>query len=193
VGRRVLLLASLLAGLIADLSCRRRLEVPEPTYREAVTAFHTALAAMQTSQELLARREFERLTELVPGEPAAWANLGLLLMRQQDLEAAAQKLAKAAGLAPQSAAVQRLQALLASRQGSLAEAIGHWKRAAQLDPSDLKAPYALALEIERQAGEEGGLQAERVLESLLARNGNLAARLELARLAAKRRDAQALQ
>jgi hypothetical protein len=192
VRARVLLLAGLL-GLLSEVSCRRRLEVPEPTYREALTAFHTALAAMQTSQELLARREFERLTELVPDEPAAWANLGLLLMRQQDLEAAAPKLARAAQLAPRSAAVQRLQGLLASRKGSLDEAIRHWKRAAQLDPRDLKAPYALALELERQGGEQGSAEAERVLESLLARSGNLAVRLERTRLAAKRRDAQTLQ
>ena len=190
--RRVLV--SFLVGLIsATSSCRRRLEVPEATYREAVTAFYTALAAMQTSQEVLARRELERVTELVPGEPAGWANLGLLLMRQQELDAAAPKLAKAAELAPKSASVQRLLALLESRQGRLPEAIRHWRNAAELDPSDLKAPYALAADIERQGGTDGAAEAQRVLESLLARTENLAARVELARIAAKRGDAAGLQ
>jgi Tfp pilus assembly protein PilF len=179
--------------LIAAVSaCRRGLEVPESTYRETVTAFHTALAAMQTSQEVLARREFERVTRLVPGEPAGWANLGLLLMRQQELDAAAPLLAKAAELAPRSAAVQRLLALLESRQGRLPEAIRHWRRAADLDPSDLKAPYALALDSEREGGADGVAEAQRVLESLLARTENLAVRLEVARLAAKRGDAAGL-
>ena len=109
--RRLVLVCFLVALLPATSSCRRRLEVPEATYRETVTAFYTAVAAMQTSQEVLARRELERVTELVPGEPAGWANLGLLLMRQQELDAAAPKLAKAAELAPKSAPVQRLLAL----------------------------------------------------------------------------------
>lgn len=77
--------ASIVGLALAALSCARELKVPEPVYRETVTAFYTGLAAMQTSQEVLARREFERVTSQVPGEPAGWANLGLLLMRQQDL------------------------------------------------------------------------------------------------------------
>jgi Flp pilus assembly protein TadD len=124
--RRRAALACLIAMVMAGgPSCRRRAEVPEATYREAVTAFHTALAAMQTSQDVIARRELERVTTLVPAEPAGWANLGLLLMRQQDLEAAEPKLAKAVELAPKSAAVHRMLALLESRKGRLPEAIGH--------------------------------------------------------------------
>src|SRR5262245_42332106 len=181
--RRVLSFACLLATLVAVVpSCRRRLEVPDATYRETVTAFYTALAAMQTSQEVLARSEFEHVTRLVPGEPAGWANLGLLLMRQQEMDAAATDLAKAAELAPRSAAVERLLALLDSREGRLAEAIRHWRRAGELDPGDLKAPYALALDIERRGGTEGASEARRTLETLLARTQNLAVRLELARL-----------
>jgi cytochrome c-type biogenesis protein CcmH/NrfG len=195
VRRRVLLFAALLGGgtLSACSSCARRLEVPEATYRETVTAFHTGLAAMQTSQDIVARKELERVTQLVPGEPAGWANLGLLLMRQQELAAAEPKLARAAELAPKSAAVQRLRALLESRQGRLPEAIGHWRRAAELDPGDLKAPYALALDLERQAGADSVSEARRVLEALLSRTENLAARLELARLAAKGGDAAGLR
>ncbi len=60
----------------------------DATYREAVTAFYTGLAAMQTSQDVLARQSLERVTTLVPHEPAGWANLGLLLLRQQEIEPA---------------------------------------------------------------------------------------------------------
>jgi hypothetical protein len=187
------LIAGLLVGLTGCTSwCSRPLEVPEATYRDTVTAFHTAVAAMQTSQDVLARKEFERVTTLVPDEPAGWANLGLLLMRQQELDAAAPHLAKAAELAPKSAAIQRLRALLESRQGRLSEAIEHWKAAAALDPNDGRAPYALALDLERQGSEEGVAEAQRVLEALLRRSENLAARLEWARLAAKRGDAATL-
>ena len=58
----------------------QRLSVPDPVYREAVSAFYTGLAALQTSQEVLARQKFERVTTIVPDEPAAWANLGLLMV-----------------------------------------------------------------------------------------------------------------
>ena len=89
-------------------------------YREAVTAFYVALAAMQTSQDLHARKEFERFVRLVPDEPAGWANLGLLALRQQQFEGAAGRLSKAAELAPDNAAVERRRALTASRKGGLA-------------------------------------------------------------------------
>ncbi len=98
--RRLLLLTSLLtiATGAACSSCSTRRE-PEPApqaYREAVTAFYTGLSAMQTTQEVLARQKFDRVIALVPQEPAGWANLGLLLLRQQELEQGAQQLARAA-------------------------------------------------------------------------------------------------
>src|SRR5687768_2815405 len=106
-------------------SCRKPAEVPEATYREAVTAFHTALAALETSQEPLARQKLDRVIALVPQEPAGWANLGLLLLRQQENGPGKERLAKAAELAPQSAEVQRLLAIAESRGGNSGESIRH--------------------------------------------------------------------
>lgn len=161
-------------------------------YREAVTAFYVGLSAMQTTQEVLAREKFDRVVAIVPQEPAGWANLGLLLLRQQELEQGAQQLARAAALAPESGAIQRLQALAESRRGNLAEAIAHWRRALELDPRDREAAYALALDIERQGGADSDAAAQRTLGELIARKENLAARVEYARLAAKRGDRTAL-
>ena len=95
---------------------RRGAETTPPGYGEAVTAFYVGLSAMQTTQEALARDKFDRVVALVPQEPAGWANLGLLLVRQQDLEQGVQRLAQAAALAPESAAIQRLQALAESQK-----------------------------------------------------------------------------
>ena len=186
--------AGLLAflALIAILSCRGPLRVPESTYRETVSAFYTGLAAMQTSQEVLAREKLDRVTSLVPEEPAGWANVGLLLLRQQEIEPAVEKLTRAAALAPRSAEVQRLLALARSRQGKLPEAVGHWKRALELDPADAKAAFALAQDTERQGGPESEAAAQAVLAGLLARTENLAVRLDYARLCAKRGDGAAL-
>src|SRR4029453_13034231 len=155
--------------------------------------FYTGLAAMQTSQEVLAREKLDRVTTLVPKEPAGWANVGLLLLRQQEVEPALEKLTKAAELAPRSGEIQRLLALARSRQGKLEEAIGHWKHALELDPGDSKAAFALAQDTERLGGAENEAEAQAVLERLLGRGEDLAARLHYARLAAKRADAAGLQ
>src|SRR5215210_8031775 len=96
-----------LLAIGAACSSRREPEAAPPAYREAVTAFYTGLSAMQTTQEVLAREKFDRVVALVPQEPAGWANLGLLLLRQQELEQGAQHLARAAALAPDSAPIQR--------------------------------------------------------------------------------------
>ncbi len=161
-------------------------------YREAVTAFYVGLAAMQTTQEVLARSKFDRVVTLVPGEAAGWANLGLLLLRQQEIEQGAEKLTKAAELAPDSAAIQRLLALAESRRGNLTASLAHWRRALEIDPNDLEAAYSLALETERQGGAEHDAEAQKLLEALLKRRENLAARLEYLRVAAKRGDAAAV-
>jgi tetratricopeptide (TPR) repeat protein len=180
-----------LAILAAASACSPRTgpDLPPQTYSEAVTAFYVGLAAMQTTQEVLAKDRFDRAAALVPQEPAVWANLGLLLLRQQDLDQAAQHLARAADLAPDSADIRRLQALAESRRGNLPQAIAHWRRAIELDPGDRFSEYALALETERQGNDA---EAQAILERLLASDDNLAARIEYVRIAAKRGDAAAL-
>jgi hypothetical protein len=195
--RRFLLPASLLIVAIgaacSSCSSRREPEISAQVYSEAVTAFYTGLSAMQTTQEVLAREKFDRFVALVPQEPAGWADLGLLLLRQQELDEGVQHLARAAALAPESAEIQRLQALAESRRGNLPEAIRHWHTALELDPNDLKAAYALALDTERQGGPDNDAEAERILGQLISRRENLAARLEYVRIAAKRGDQAALQ
>jgi hypothetical protein len=166
--------------------------LPEATYREAVTLFFTGLAAMQTSQDDLARQSLDRLTTVVPDEAAGWANLGLLLLRQQDVDGALTHLTRAAALAPADGHVQRLLALAESRKGNVEASIGHWRRAVELDPTDAKAVFALAQEIERQGAGGGDAEAERMLAMLVSRSENLVARIDLARLAARRGDADAL-
>jgi tetratricopeptide (TPR) repeat protein len=181
------------ATVVAVGACRREPTVSDENYQQAVVAFHTGLAALETSQEVLARRHLERVTTLAPHEPAAWADIGLLLLRQQELDAAAERLTKAAALAPDEGAIQRLLGLTESRRGNLAAATRHWKRALALRPDDAKAAYALALDLERQGTPETLQEAQRTLDSLAARTGNVVARLEYARVAAKRADAPAVQ
>lgn len=179
--------------LTLSAACQRRPMIADEAYREAVVAFHTGVAAMQTSQEVLAREQLDRVTTLAEHEPAGWANLGLLLLRQQELEPALQRLRRAEVLAPDHAGIQRLLALAAGRNGDLAGAIGHWQKALAAEPDDPKAAYALALDLERAGGDEHEAEALRVIDALATRSGNLAAQVEFVRLAAKRNDASALQ
>ena len=186
----------LLLALVLAAGCRQTREpvqLPPAAYRAVVTSFYTGLAAMQTSQDALARESFDRVTKTAPQEPAGWADFGLLLLRQQETEAAMPLLAKAGELAPDNGAIQRLLALSESRRGNLDASIAHWRKALEIDPDDAKAAYALAQETERQGGPDADAAAGRLLEALAARHDNLVARVDAARLAAKRGDAAALK
>src|SRR5215470_9805514 len=87
-----LLFLSLLAA------CGRHAGLPAPDskeYRELSTSFYLGLAALESGEDVHARQGLTRATELAPGEPAAWVNLGLLQARQQEYDAAYQSLQKA--------------------------------------------------------------------------------------------------
>lgn len=171
--------------------------LPDPasrTYREAVAAFHTSLAAIQAGVEILAEEKLQRVTELVPQEPAAWANLGLLALRRTVFDLAAERLQQARGLAPENSQIQVLSGLLKSMQGHLEEAKAYFQRAVALDPHNLRAVYALAQLLEQQSGEQNLTEVQRLLTQLLeAQPDNLAVAVELARVAAKRGDLETLR
>src|SRR6185437_6232916 len=128
-------------------------------------------------------------TQIAPGEPASWANLGILAIRQQELDAAYGDLEKARSLAPDNSRIEQLLGDLESRRGNLAAAIEHLKRAVQLDKTNVKALYLLAEQIERQGtstSDADALQAYQTVLKLVP--DNPAVLLEVARLAAKTGD-----
>ncbi len=189
----VLLFALAASGLVA---CRRA-NVPDttsPDYTQAVRAFYVGLSALQVGDDARAEARLKEATRLAPDEPAAWANLGLLYLRQREAERAAENLEKARQLAPESAHVHVLVGLLESNRGRYAESVAALRRAVELDPKDLKALYALASEVEREGGEAGEEETVRLLKRILeAAPENVAVELDLARLAAKRGDAETLR
>src|SRR4051812_19031493 len=104
----------LLAILASSLACRPSLPSPgSDAYREMVSAFFTGLAALQAGADARAADRLKRATEIVAAEPAAWADYGLLALRQRDFDAAATRLDKAAELAPDEARIAVLRGLLA--------------------------------------------------------------------------------
>ncbi|MEO6808544.1 MAG: FG-GAP-like repeat-containing protein, partial [Isosphaeraceae bacterium] len=169
-------------------------EIGSQTYQEMVSAFFSGVAALDADANQIAKPSLIRATELVPNEPAAWANLGLLAIREGDLDDAEEALEKARSLAPDRGEIERFLALLESRRGHFAESIAHRKRAIQLDSNDLKSRFELARELERQGGPEGTTEALRSIEEILkVQPLNLAALLEHARLAAKADDVESLR
>ncbi len=193
----------LLLGLFLTLSvifsgaCRSRAVLPEKSsaeYRALVSAFYIGLAALQVGDDVRADEKLKRATELAPGEPAAWADWGLLALRRREYDAAAERLEKARSLAPDNEQVYVLLGVLESSRGKSVEAISFLRHASELNPKDLKAIYLLASETERAGGEAGDAEAQKLLEKILeAEPSNLATLLEATRLAAKRGDAEKLK
>lgn len=190
--RLLCVLLSVLAAAAAAAGCRRA-DLPEqgsPQYVNAVRAFYVGLSALQVGDDVRAEEKLKEATALAPDEPASWADLALLYMRQRRFDEAAQSLEKARGLAPDNAGLYVLFGQLESARGNSTEAAKHFRRAAELDPRNLKALYALGREVER-GGEGGEEEVLRLLQKILeAQPGNLSVRLDVARLAAKRGDAE---
>jgi tetratricopeptide (TPR) repeat protein len=187
-------LALLLAIVVS--ACDSGSKLPDASsaeYRSAVAAFYVGLAALQVGDDATADRKLADLTKLVPAEPAGWANWGLLALRQRNFDVAAERLGRARDLAPRNAHAQQLVGILERNRGRSADAIAALQKAVDIDPRDLRSRYALAQEIERQAGANADAQFARQIRAILdAQPDNLAALLEEARAAARRGDAAAL-
>jgi Tfp pilus assembly protein PilF len=179
------------------LSCNAGGKVPSkssPQYQQAISTFYVGLAALQVGDDVHAQESLSHLTELAPGEPAAWANWGVLALRQRDYDAAAQRFEHARKLSPENAHVHYLLGLLTGERGNSTQAIAEYRQAADSDPKELRARYALAEETERAGGNDSDAQFQAAIEKILAADpGNLAAQLELARILAKRGDTAALK
>jgi hypothetical protein len=181
------------ALLIVVSSACSRSSLPNPDskqYREFVSAFYVGLAGLQTGEDVRAKEKLTKASEIAPGEPATWYNLALLSVRQQEFDPAYQDAEKGRQLAPDNSRIEQLLGSIESKRGKLPEAVGHLKRAVALDPKNVKALYALAEQTERESTPEGDAEAQKDFERL---PGNVAAEVEVARLAAKRGDGASLK
>jgi len=187
-----------LLGLAAALSgCHSSIKLPakgSKAYADVVSAFYIGLAALQVGDDVHAESKLSELTQLVPAEPAGWANWGVLALRQRNYDLAAQRLERARHLAPRNDQIYDLLGILEADRGRSAEAIADLRKAVDLNPKNLRAAYALAEEIERQGDANSEAEFQQVIQKILAAQpDNLAALLELTRAAAKRGDAATLK
>src|SRR5258705_6098686 len=88
-------------ALSATAGCRTRLPAKgSKEYDEVVRAFYVGLAALQVGDDVRADSALAKVTQLVPAEPAGWANWGLLALRQRNFDPAAERLESARTRAP---------------------------------------------------------------------------------------------
>src|SRR3954465_2562669 len=91
--------------LLCVAGCKTAPQLPAKNskeYNDTVRAFYVGLAALQVGDDVRAESELTRATQLAPDEPASWANLGLLGLRQRNLDVAGERLEKARALAPEN-------------------------------------------------------------------------------------------
>jgi Tfp pilus assembly protein PilF len=184
----------LLGALLLTAACRPNARVPaksSPEYNAVVRAFYIGLAALQVGDDVRADAKLAEVTQLVPPEPAGWANWGLLALRQRNFEIAAERLEHARSLAPENDQIYYLLGLLESSRGRSAEAITALRKAVELSPKNLLAAYKLAEEIERQGSENSDSEYQQLMQKMLeVQPENLAILLDLGRITAKRGDAE---
>src|SRR5690348_2291474 len=97
--------------IAAIAGCESKDKLPDPgsaEYRNVVAAFHVAVAALSVGDDATADGRLATMTKLAPGEPAGWADWGLLALRQRNFDVAGQRLERARSLAPQNAHVIQL-------------------------------------------------------------------------------------
>ncbi len=182
--------------LLAITACRPDSKLPakgSKEYNTIVSAFYVGLAALQVGDDVRAEGKLAQVTQLVPPEPAGWANWGLLSLRQRNFDAASERLERARSLAPDNDQIYYLIGLLEKNRGRSPEAIKALQKAIELNPKNLLATFALAEETERQGDDNSSAEFQRLMQKILeAEPDNLAALLELGRIAAKRGDADTL-
>ncbi len=188
---------ALIGYLIVLPACSSKARLPvkgTTAYNDAVSAFYVGLAALQVGHDIYAEDKLAELTRLAPAEPAGWANWGVLALRQRNYDDAAQRLQRARDLAPKNDQIDYLLGLLESERGNTSQGLADLRQAVDLNPQNLRALYQLAQEVERQGGENGEAEVETLVQKILAvQPENLAALLELGRIAAKRGEADTLK
>lgn len=188
---------ALLVVLVLFNACIQKTGLP-PTdskeYRDLCAAFYLGLAALQSGEDVHAKEGLQKSTQIAPGEPSGWADLGILQMRQQEFDAAFVSVDKAHSRAPENSDIESLLGVIESHRGKIPEALAHFEKAVSLDGRNLKALYSIAAEKERQGVAGSERQAEDSLNQILKlQPANIAVLLDVARLAAKHNDLSTLR
>ena len=184
-------------SLVLLQGCRSKDQLPIPgskIYSEYVNAFYAGVAGLQVGDDIRAEASFLEATTIVPGEPAGWLNWGILALRQRNFDTAAKRLKRAEELVPPSGFITFLEGVLESDRGDSPAAIAKFREAVRLSPTNTRARYLLALEMERQGDPKSEAASEEQIRSIVRiEPQNVAALLELCRISAKLGDVAGLR
>src|SRR5262245_44766149 len=171
---------SLLIGIIAVLVVaavavgvylwKRPISLPapgSPLYEEYAEAFEVGTAALDADRFEMALENLSRAIETVPQEPAAWANRGLLYLRNSQFNEAARDMKKARELAQDRPEIEALLGLLEEKRGAFDDAVGHLRKAVQRKPQDLAARYTLAQLVAKAAAAGADTEYQKLMEEIL--------------------------
>src|SRR3954452_16141231 len=101
LGLIVIAIAIAAASRSVLMQSRNRLPSQDsPIFENTTRLFYRGLAELEVGLLDDAKRDFTKATELVPGEPASWANLGLAHLRLGEFDAATAPIEKAVSLSP---------------------------------------------------------------------------------------------
>lgn len=184
----------LLTGALALCACEAR--VPQPgtaDHEEAVSAFHTGVAALQVGEDERAQNALTRVIQLAPDEPAAAANLAILAFQQRRLDDAARWLDQARSQLPDDSRIRIIGALVERARDRLDGAIARVQDAGSAGAQDPRAGLLLAKLLEERAGTGDVAESRRVLDALVAADSdNVFLLVTSARHAARHGDDAAL-
>lgn len=164
-------------------------------YAEYLRDFCVGTAALNSPKTLNdARPYLDRAIELIPEEPAGWANRGLLNLRDNQLDEAARDLKRAHELAPDCGEIEANLGQLAWRQGRAEAALAHLRKAVEKGPLDLATIFTLADVLNEPSSPEHDTEIQKLMKRVLAAQpNNLRARLVQAETALRRDDQPALR
>lgn len=165
-----------------------------PLYEQYMEAFQVGVAALDADIPQVAEQNLNRAVELIPQEPAAWANRALLFIRTARLPDADHDLAEAKKSAPEDPEINRLLGLLRQRQGEFGASAEALRKALAKEPGDVQTLYALARIVDQERKPGSDEEYQRLMEQILEREPtNLKVLADLLRVVIRRNDAAAIQ
>ena len=167
----------------------------DPSYEAYVSAFQLGTAQVDSGLTKDGEDNLTKAIELVPGEPAAWANRAIVRMREGNrYKEAAADLAKARELAPDNPELEEIAGFLAELQNNFTEAKEHFRKASEANPNDLRRLYKISQMIASEANPDADKERLQILERILElQPDNLPVLSEHLRLAARVHDRAAVR
>lgn len=158
-------------------------------YRQAVSDFFVSLGAAQTDEARFAFNKMNDVAQAFPEEAAAWANLGVMAMRQGNYELAVDRMERARAILPEHPEILYLSSIVESLRGDTDASIRFLRDGISSDPVHFRMLFALAQELEREDDRTHAEEIASIYDTLLTLDpSNQALLLEATRFASKTGD-----